>query len=81
MTAPSTVRFKFHAFRRRSIGLAAWHVKYTFLYLYIYLYLYLLLYTYITITVYTPWKTNMEPDNPWLVEENSLPWDHCQGLC
>ena len=24
---------------------------------------------------YTPWKTNMEPDNPWLVEENSLPWD------
>ena len=29
----------------------------------------------------TPWKTNMEPENPWLVEENSLPWDHCQGLC
>ena len=28
---------------------------------------------------YTPWKTNMEPDNPWLVEVNSLPWDHCQG--
>ena len=24
----------------------------------------------------------MEPDNPWLVEENRLPWDHhCQGFC
>ena len=23
----------------------------------------------------TPWKTNMEPENPWLVEENHLPWD------
>ena len=22
----------------------------------------------------TPWKTNMEPESPWLVEENSLPW-------
>ena len=29
----------------------------------------------------TLWKTNMEPENPWLVEESSLPWDHCQGLC
>ena len=25
--------------------------------------------------VVTPWKTNMEPDNPWLLEENRLPWD------
>ena len=22
----------------------------------------------------------MELDNPWLVEEDSLPWDHCQGV-
>ena len=33
----------------------------------------------------TPWKTNMEPKNPWLVEENRLPWDQegpgRQGLC
>ena len=33
------------------------------------------------IYIYISWKTNMEPENPWLVEENSLSWDHCQGLC
>ena len=31
---------------------------------------------------YTPWKTNMEPDNPWLVEENqSSMGPGRQGLC
>ena len=36
-----------------------------------------------TILVYfvTPWKTNMDPENHWLVEENTLPAGHCQGLC
>ena len=29
----------------------------------------------------TPWKTNMDPENHWLVEENTLPGGHCQGLC
>ena len=29
----------------------------------------------------TPWKTIMDPENHWLVEENTLPWGHCQGLC
>ena len=27
----------------------------------------------------TNWKTIMDPENHWLVEENSLPWGHCQG--
>ena len=29
----------------------------------------------------TPPKTNMDPENHWLVEENNLPGYHCQGLC
>ena len=29
----------------------------------------------------TPWKTNMDPENHWLVEQNTLPGGHCQGLC
>ena len=28
----------------------------------------------------TPWKTNMDPENHWLVEENNFPRGHCQGL-
>ena len=28
----------------------------------------------------TPWKTSMDPENHWLVEENTLPGGHCQGL-
>ena len=30
---------------------------------------------------FTPWKTNMDPENNWLVEENTLSGSHCQGLC
>ena len=28
--------------------------------------------------VFTPWKTNMDSENHWLVEENTLPGGHCQ---
>ena len=30
---------------------------------------------------YTPWKTNIDPENHWLVEEHILPGGHCQGPC
>ena len=29
----------------------------------------------------TPWKTHMDPENHWLVEENNLPGGHDHGLC
>ena len=29
----------------------------------------------------TPWKINMEPENRWFVEENSLSRSHSQGPC